>query len=230
MPTLHIGSAGLPAAFILILVSACAAPTKTDVTIEIRPEALQASKESVVLFPTYRERSEADDIDFIHCVSKELEKGVSHRIHIVDTAAFKDALFPWFEAQYAPSNIQDLNSLISRRLVRERISSLGVRYLVTIARSSTSDGFPGMICGGGYGGAGCFGLYWEDKNHEVDAIIFDIVEGNKAGAFSAKTSGRTTGFAFVVPVVFIANTETEACKALAIELGQLLIGGADNSQ
>lgn len=230
MPFLRIRLSGLLPFLVLFLVSACAAPTKTDIKLEVTPETLKATNEAVVLFPTYRKQPEVDEKEFMRCLRRELEKEVSHRIKIVDTATFQDSLFPWFEPQYAPSNIQELNSLISRRIVRQRIASLGVRYLVNIASTSTSDGFPGMFCGGGYGGAGCLGLAWEDKNHSVDAVIFDIVKGSKAGALSVKSSGRSIGFAFVVPVVFVAYTEREACKSLAIELGKLLIGGPDNSQ
>ena len=211
----------LLAVLVFILVSACTAPTKTDVKSGTLHEKLQGSNESIVLFPTYQKHSEAHEKDFIRCLKQELEIEVSRRFKIVDTAAFQDALFPWFEAQYAPSNIQELNSLISRPLVRERISSLGIRYLVNIARSTTSGGFPGMFCGGGFGAAGCLGLSWEDEYHEVDAVIFDLVEGDKAGDVSVRTSGRSLGFAFVIPVVFIAHTKRDACKALATELSKL---------
>jgi hypothetical protein len=215
---------------VLVLVSACAAPTKTDIKLEEATEPLQATQEAVVIFPTYRARSEVHEKDFMHCVKQELEKVISGRIKIVDRETFQDALFPWFEPQYSPSDAQELNSLVSRQLVRDRIASLGVRYLVNIASTATSDGFPGMFCGGGYGGAGCLGLSWEDKIHKVDAVIFDIVKGTQAGTLSVKSSGRSLAFAFVVPVIFVAYTEREACKALAIELSRLLIDKPGNNQ
>jgi len=210
-----------------MLVSACPAPTKTEVLIEGGVRSLQAGHEAVVLFPTHRERAGAGGAEFIRCLKKDLEEQVAHRVKIMDAARFQDALFPWFDAQHAPSTIEELNTLLARSLVRERIASLGVRYLVNIASTAGSDGFPGMFCGGGYGGGGCLGVSWEDKTHRVQAVIWDIVKGVESGTLSTVTSGRSVGFAFVVPIVFVAYTEKDACKALAAELGRLLIDATE---
>ena len=161
------------------------------------------------------------------------EKNVSHQVRLVDAATFQDALFPWFEPNHAPLNIKELQALLARPEVRQRIASLGVRYLVNIAGSAEADGFPGMICGAGYGGGGCLGLAWENKTHRVHAVIWDVVQGTQSGALSTRTSGRSVSFAFVIPIIFVANTEGDACKALASELGRLLVdttGAASDSR
>jgi hypothetical protein len=168
----------------------------------------------------------AGEANFMRCLKNELEKNVSHQVRIVDTAAFQDALFPWFEPQHAPSNVNELEALLARPEVRQRIASLGVRYLVSVTGSAESDGFPGMLCGWGFGAAGCLGLAWEDKAHRVNAVIWDVVQGTQAGALSTKTSGRSVSFAFVIPIIFVADTERDACKALASELGRLLVDTA----
>ncbi len=206
-----------------ILLSACAAPTKTKVLFEGGVNSLQVGHEAVVLFPTYREQANAGDAEFIHCLKRELEKQVAHRVKIVDAAAFQDALFPWFEALNAPSTIKELDALLARPLVRERIASLGVRYLVNISSTTGSDGFPGIFCGAGYGGVGCLGVAWENKTHRVQAVIWDVLKSAESGALSITTSGVSAGFALVVPIVFVAHTEKDACKALAAELSRLLI-------
>jgi hypothetical protein len=206
-----------------ILISACAAPTNTQVLLEGGVRPLQAGHEAVVLFPIYRERTDAGNADFIGCLKKNLEKQVSARVKIMDSAAFQDALFPWFEAQCAPSSIEELNALLARSLVSERIASLGVRYLVNIASTADSHGFPGMFCGAGYGGGGCLGISWEDKTYRVQAVIWDVVKGVESGTLSTTTSGRSFGFAFGIPIIFVAYTEKDACEALSAELGRLLI-------
>lgn len=224
-----------------VLVSGCAAPTRTDVSFDPASRSVQATREAVVLFPSYVEHGNgattsdgqsnrapqgAGEADFMRCLKKELEKNVSHRVKLIDAARFQDALFPWFEPMHAPSSVKELEALLARPVVRQRIASLGVRYLVNIAGSAESDGFPGMICGAGYGGGGCLGLAWENKTHRVHAVIWDVVQGTQSGALSTRTSGRSVSFAFVIPIIFVANTEGDACKALASELGRLLVDTA----
>ena len=231
-----------------VLASGCAAPTRTEVLVDPAARSVQATRDAVVLFPAFvdpgyaaatsngqpsREQQGAGEADFMRCLKKALEKHVSHRVRLVDAATFQDALFPWFEPTHAPSNVKELEALLARPVVRQRIASLGVRYLVNIAGSAESDGFPGMICGAGYGGGGCLGLAWENKTHRVNAVIWDVVQGTRSGALSTRTSGRSVSFAFVIPIIFVANTERDACKALASELGRLLVdtaGAASNSR
>ena len=221
-----------------VLASGCAAPTRTEVSFDPAPQSVQATRDAVVLFPTYvdhgngattangqsdPERQGAVAADFMRCLKRELEKKVSHQVKLMDAEAFQDALVPWFEPKHAPSNVKELEALLTRPEVRQRIASLGVRYLVNITGSAESDGFPGMLCGGGFGAAGCLGLAWEDKTHRVHAVIWDVVQGTQSGALSTKTSGRSVAFAYVIPIMFVANTEGDACKALAAELGRLLV-------
>ncbi|MFO7542383.1 MAG: hypothetical protein R6W97_06155 [Thiobacillus sp.] len=231
----------------ILLLSACAAPTKTEVSYKAGKKTIQATQEAIVLFPMYVENDQDDisantvedraqskyekpgagEIDFMRCLKNELAKDVSNHVKLVDAVTFQDTLFPWFETGHAPSNLKELKGLLARPLVRERITSLGVRYLVNIAGNAETDGFPGMFCGGGFGAAGCLGLAWEDKTHQVNVVIWDVVRGTQAGALSSSTSGRSIAFAFVVPIMFVANTERDACKALAKELGRLLVETAE---
>ena len=213
----------LPAILTASLLCACTAPTRTEVHLDDTSQPLQPDQQAVVLFPTHRDGAAMHDRDFMNCLADELREQVENRVTIFDTATFQDALFPWFENEHAPSTIDELNALLARPFIRKRIASLGVRYLVNIAATASSDGFPGIFCGAGYGGGGCLGVLWEDKTNRANAVIWDLLLGLEPARLSASTSGRTVGFAFVVPILFVANTEKEACKALAAELGELLL-------
>ena len=54
-------------------------------------------------------------------------------------------------------------------------------------------------------------------------------QGGKAGYLSASSSGSSFAFGLVVPIVFVAYTEEEACEALAADLGRLLTGRSSES-
>lgn len=218
--------------FLLVLLTAffaaaCSAPTRTEVSLEPGTASEQAGRGGVVLFPGTREQANPGEAAFIQCLTKEFSRRVSSEFRVMDTAAFQDALFPWFEAEKAPRTVEELNRLLARPQVRERITALRVRYLLVIASAESSDGFPGMICGGGYGGAGCLGLFWEDKTYRARAVIWDMAQGIESGSLAATSMGKSVGFALGIPILFIADTQEGACHVLAAELARLLSTAAE---
>jgi hypothetical protein len=216
---------GLPVELALmaaVLIAACAAPTKTEVSFEPGSPTSSLAAGGVVLFPSFHDHPDAPEAAFIRCLRGEFLKRRPSQLRMMDTPAFQDALFPWFEAANAPRTVEELNSLLARPMIRDRIASLGVRYLLVIASAARSGGFPGIICGAGYGGGGCLGVFWEDKTHRAQAVIWDLEKGAQSGTLVATSSGRSVGLAFGIPILFIAGTENSACEALAAELLRLL--------
>ncbi len=215
--------AGLIALVLPLLATACPVPTTTEV--EVVAETLHVTDEAIVLFPALRAAGLPSNAGFVRCLRTGLEKRVTPKPKIMETAAFQDAMFPWFEFEHAPRTARELNALLLRPLVRERIASLGVRYLISIAGGTESgDGFPGLLCGAGGGGAGCLGLAWEDRTSRLNAVVWDIMSGGQAGELSVTSSGTSVIPAFIIPFPFIAYTEEDACDALAADLAQLLYG------
>lgn len=207
---------------ITLLLAACPSFTKTDVSIEA--EMPLEPGEAIVLFPGYRPSKDSASWKFVRCLGTELAEREALNLTIMDTADFQDAMFPWFEFEHAPRTAHDMDSLLTRPSVRERIANLKVRYLISVALTTDADGFPGMFCGAGYGGAGCLGLAWESKTSQVNAIVWDLKTGREAGNLSASSSGETVALGVVIPLAFVANTEKDACKALADGLGEFLGG------
>ena len=211
---------------LIVLSGACSVPTQLNVSGQT--ESLQALKqdEAVVLFPARRNQGYMEQDGFYQCLDAKFGQQASASLKVMDAAAFQDAMFPWFEADRLPQTARDLDALITRPVVRQRIAALKVRYLVTIAAVTESDGFPGILCGGGYGGAGCLGLMTQERTTRMSAVIWDIKLGELVGSVSAKSSGESFGLAFVVPLLFLARTEQDACEALADELKARLIAGS----
>jgi len=133
----------------------------------------------------------------------------------MSTIAFQNAMFPWFEAGYAPKHPLSLDHLLRKPHVRTRIDDLNVRYLISLSASNESGGFPGFICGAGYGGGGCLGLAWENSETSLDAVIWDLRKGGSVGSFSADSSGTSLAIGVILPIIFIAYTEEDACKKMA---------------
>jgi hypothetical protein len=220
---LHSFSRRLTALITAILVSSCASPTKTEVIHERKTQSFVFNHEAVVFLSTYRKRVEHEGTEFVHCLELSLAKDAVNPVKIMDSTVFRDALFPWFEPQYAPTTIEALNELLAKPLVRQRITSLGARYLVNISFiTSASDDFPGFACVG----TGCLGVAWESRSSQAHVAIWDIANGKELNALSVTTGGKSVAAGFVFPVIFTAYTEKAACTALAAELGRLLNNAA----
>ena len=205
-----------------LLLFACASPTETEVSIEA--EMPLTSGEAIVLFPDQRRDDSPASSNFVRCLRTELAKGVTTHLAVLDTTKFQDAMFPWFEFAYAPQTADEMDSLLSRPRVQEQISALNVRYLVSMVLTRDADGFPGMLCGAGYGGAGCLGVAWEGKVSQLDAIVWDLKTGKEAGELTVSSSGKSLALGIIVPIVFIAYTDEDACRALAAKLSEFLDG------
>ncbi len=213
--------AGLIALVLPLLATACAVPTTTEV--EVVAETLHVTDEAIVLFPTLRAAGLPTNAGFVRCLRTGLEKRVTPKPKFVEPAAFQDAMFPWFEFEHAPQTVRELNALLLRPLVRERIASLGVRYLISIAGSSDLDCVPGLLCPARYpSGASAVDLRWKNTTSRLNAVVWDMVSGDQAGELSVTSSGTSVTGAFIIPFYFIAYTERDACEALAAELGQRL--------
>ena len=207
-----------------LVLAACPTPTKTDVSIQAAmPLALG---ERIVLFPSIGR----DNMDFANCLQGELFQQGVPRTAVMDTMDFQDAMFPWFEHIHAPKTAQEMESLLLRPIVRDRITALNVRYLIDFTIGTEADGFPGMFCGGGGypGGVGCLGVFWADKNSELSAVVWDLKKGSEAGDVSVFSSGRSFGLGVVIPIVFNAYTQKNACEALASELAKIINSDARN--
>lgn len=189
--------------------SGCASPTDTNVSLD-RGMPLAAGESIVLLFGDAESRGE-----FARCVRKEFTARAGAQVTVLGTGAFQDAMFPWFEPEYAPKTAEDLGVLLARPAVRERIAALNVRYVFDLALRSEETGFPGFVCGGGFGAGGCLGVGWQDRRSELTGMVWDLKRGEAAAGISGASSGRSVEVGVVLPILFFAYTETDACRALA---------------
>lgn len=197
---------------VFVLLAACAAPVKTTST---GSAALPSSgDERIVVYPP------------LPCLAEALGKRPELKGRLLETATFQDALFPWFEPGAAPTNAEDFERLLAKPHLRARIDSLSVRYLISPAERVEEHGFPGVLCGAGYGAVGCFGLAWNSEKTSLDAVMWDLRRVEQAGALSVDSAGTSVIIGIFSPIMFIADTEHEACAKLADAIVAPLTGGS----
>jgi hypothetical protein len=180
---------------------------------------LADTAEAIVIFPNSMGAASPEDVKFSRCVERAFLRNMPNQ-RFVDHNAFRDALFPWFEANTAPRTPDELNQLLAKPLVQSRISQLGVGYVIAIAGGTTEKGgLRPFACG--YIG-GCIGLSWWDRRTNLTVLVWNLEKGGEVGEVEAKASGTAIMPAFLVPIPYIPMTETTACKELGRRLVELL--------
>lgn len=172
----------------------------------------------VVLGRRNRPSTTQTELDFVDCVSRNMSGG-SNSVAVISEQDFMDALFPWFEPRTAPLASGELPALLQETALAERISQIGLKYLVWVEGNTRRISQGGSLsCTATPGGAGCFGfLSWENDS-SYEASIWDAHSGRTVGRVSSEAAGTSYVPAVVVPIPIIARVQASACSGLADQL------------
>ena len=106
---------------------------------------------------------------------------------------YRRQLFPWLERSVMPSSLQDWLKVASNSDVAEASRALGVRYLfLWNTHDSTEPAKGAILCGGGYGGAGCLGLMWMERKTIYRGLLIDIYSARVVDFPEAEVAGHTS--------------------------------------
>jgi len=182
------------------------------------------SEEAIVLLGRASYNDRQTEESFTQCIANALSKG-EEPIRLVPQDEFKDELYPWFEPRTAPTSATELASLFDQPGVRDRIEEARVRYLAWIDGDTiTTDQGGSFSCTISSFGGGCFGMsYWEE-DASYEASIWDLENLTSAGEISADANGTSYLAGLVLPIPIMARPGNAACKALASQLRQFLMG------
>ena len=182
------------------------------------------SEEALVILGRASYNDRETEESFTDCLEEALSSG-EQAVTLVDEKVFKDALYPWFEPRTAPTTSDELEGLFQQPGVAEQIQLSNVRYLAWIDGDTiTVDRGGSFSCTVSSLGGGCFGMsYWEE-DASYEASIWDLENLTTAGAISADANGTSYLAGLVLPVPILARPGNAACKALANQLRDFLIG------
>jgi hypothetical protein len=182
------------------------------------------SEEALVILGRASYNDRETEESFTDCLAEALSSG-AEAVTLVDDKVFKDALYPWFEPRTAPTTSDELEGLFQQPGVAEQIQLSNVRYLAWIDGDTiTVDRGGSFSCTISSLGGGCFGMsYWEE-DASYEASIWDLQNLTTAGAISADANGTSYLAGLVLPVPILARPGNAACKALANQLRDFLVG------
>ena len=206
---------------LLALLSGCVASRieqSRDASTGIRPD------EAIVLLGRASYNEKQTEESFTDCIADELGEG-DNPIRLIHQSQFKDDLYPWFEPRTAPTSADELGRLFTQPGVKDRIDSVNVRYLAWIDGDTiTIDSGGSMSCAISTFGGGCFGMsYWEEEA-SYEASIWDLKTMTSTGKISADASGTSYLAGLVIPIPILARPGNAACKGLANQLREFIVG------
>ncbi len=143
---------------------------------------------------------------------------------------FVDALYLWLEPSTAPANADGLTALLARPGVGERVSAMGVRYIIWIdGATKKTDGGGSVACGAGPGGAGCIGLGWWEKQSDYQATVWDLRDKIGVGDVTTAVSGTSVFIGAIAPIPIIMPVQSTACDRMAAQLKSFLVGDGQDA-
>ena len=179
--------------------------------------------ESVVIMAKSYHLGNETEAKYIRCIENALGKG-REGLTVIPNGEFVDSLFPWFEPRTAPAETKNLAKLMERPGVAEKIAEQGVRYIVWLdGDTERVAGGGSLSCAAGPGGGGCFGFAWWQNDADYNASVWDLEGLESAGTVTTDVSGTSFLPALVVPIPFIARTQSKACKTLADQLHSFIV-------
>ena len=198
---------------LFLTVSVILSCTKSQIKDSLKDHFRANQYTTITIFPINLE-----DKEFGECVQENLKKDLQY-LKFFPGDKFREAMFPWFEPNTAPKNIEELSALLTKPLVKKRIESLGVELLIYVSGYTKQEysAFFELI-GSGVGGK---------RETHICTTVLDLKEIDHIGNTDISFKGTGGGGMIIIPPFFViipAFTETSACKETADRISNYLKG------
>ena len=171
---------------IFLIISVICGCTKSQIKTSLKEPLRSNQYTTATILPINFESKE-----FAECVQKELKEDLEY-LKFVSGDKFREALFPYFEPNTAPENIEALSALLSKPLVKKRIESLGVELLIYVKGYTKSDieggGAPMIAVGAG-----------GERETHIYTTVWDLREIGRVGDTDISFKGTVAGGITIIP-------------------------------
>ena len=179
--------------------------------------------------------------DFLDCLQEKLggelvhpEQGqsaarcrrtIEHSVPIYGEQEFTDAMFPWFEPSTAPANAAGLKTCSQRPGVADRLSEIGVRYVVWLDGNTQEDRRRrqrGLCSRSGRCGLHRHRLVGEA--FRLRGVGLGPAVRLEMGTVTTDVKGTSVLIGAIAPIPIISPVRSTACNRLAEQLRSFLVG------
>jgi len=184
-----------------------------------------SARDSIVLLSSFESSHNFNDDDVDDCIRPAMHK-INPKLRFVPAKKFRENLYPYFTPRTTSCDLEGYKSVLDTVAVSQRIDSLGVRYVIILTKGGTdTDWQGGIMCAGGFGAGGCFGLSWWDRKSELGFAIWDLRAKSHAGNVQSEAKGTGIMPAFLLPIpLYVPATKSAVCNELGTRLAKLLSG------
>jgi hypothetical protein len=179
--------------------------------------------DSVVVLGRRNSSEHETEKDFISCVGKSLAGG-NNPVNVVPEELFVNSMYPYFEVSTAPMDVKNLDQLVKKPEIAQKLSEFRIRYFIWIdGHTEKTDSSGSISCSISPAGGGCFGFATWDDEANYEASVWDFENLNLAGRISAETKGTSYLPAIVIPIPLLARVQANACISMASQIKSFLV-------
>lgn len=152
------------------------------------------------------------------CLANELRTLLPEHLFLMETQKFVDELYPWMEYERFLESEEDFDNMLSKPLIENKISELGVMYLITISKASDQNLDGPMLCH-----AACLGALMGEKENQLHATVWSLNNRDTIAKTSVKSTGKQfLAVWFYIPLAAQSNTEKKSCSETAKLISEIL--------
>ena len=130
------------------------------------------------------------DKKFTRCLQRRLNKNLPN-LKFIHQDKFREALFPWFEPNSSPKDIEELSKLLRDDLIRNRLEDVGVELLIFTHGVTTHSEYDGLMITAAGPGAGAFlGYTSTERDTHISTSIWYLKEGVSIGSTDIHVKGN----------------------------------------
>jgi hypothetical protein len=169
----------------------------------------------------------AEESEIIGCISDAVAKA-HPALRIVGPDEFRRVVFPDLAREAAPSKPEFLTLLLKHPRFKERVSSIGVRYLISVVGGTEQTGGPAAGAIGGMGAAVIVVAGSWDRTSSLTASVIDLERERTVGKLGALATGHPWVLVIFPSPVMIgapAFTEAKACADLGEAVAKFIADG-----
>ena len=180
--------------------------------------------QSIVILGRHHSAEFETEPSLVSCVGERIQNG-STKVTIIPEKEFIDGFYPYFESRIAPLKIDRLRDIFAVPLVRQKLQTLDLRYMIWIEGSTERTGSAGsMSCTIAPNGAACFGFGTLEDTSDYEAIIWDVQDYKEVARVSTEAIGTSYIPAFVIPLPLLARVQANACQGMGTQLVEFFEG------
>ncbi|MDG1906993.1 MAG: hypothetical protein P8I38_15345 [Arenicella sp.] len=215
-----------PLIFLISAISVGACTTVSVDHVQLANRIDIAKGESIVILGRHHSAEFETEPSLVSCVGDRIQNGAT-KVSVIPEKEFTDGFYPYFESRIAPLKIDRLKDIFAVPLVKQKLQTLDLRYMIWIEGSTERTGSAGsMSCTIAPNGAACFGFGTLEDTSDYEAIIWDVQNYKEVARVSTEAIGTSYIPAFVIPLPLLARVQANACQGMGTQLVEFFEGGS----